>query len=134
MICIRNGRYAESQMFDSACIGFSHIAEKCSRVFFTPVDIPLFSADTLVEMQKHDAPLVYPVFKGNRGHPVLISCGILPDIMASGAHGGLREAFSRYADTAVLVDADEGTVYDADTPEEFERLLKLYEKLNDRQD
>ena len=39
---IRNERYATTQMFDSAALGLDYLKDKCGRILFTPVDVPLF--------------------------------------------------------------------------------------------
>jgi len=46
VIFLRNEDYKNTEMFDSACIGLNYLKNKCNRVLFTPVDIPLFRADT----------------------------------------------------------------------------------------
>ena len=38
---IRNERYATTQMFDSAALGLNYLKDKCGRILFTPVDVPL---------------------------------------------------------------------------------------------
>ena len=36
VVFLRNERYRETQMFDSACIGLQYLRGKCDRVLFTP--------------------------------------------------------------------------------------------------
>ena len=88
---IRNLDYETSQMFDSAKLGLERLADRCDRVFFTPVDIPSFTDRTVtLEMQMMDefpsASVIVPVYDGKGGHPVLIDTKILPDILSS-VHG-----------------------------------------------
>ena len=47
IVFLRNERYDTTTMFDSACLGLSYIRDKCDRVLFTPVDIPLFTSATV---------------------------------------------------------------------------------------
>ncbi|MDD3920132.1 MAG: NTP transferase domain-containing protein [Eubacteriales bacterium] len=93
-VCLRNEAYETTQMLDSAKLGFSFIKEQCSRTFFTPVDVPLFTRDTVYRMMAAKAPVVKPVCEGRGGHPVLLSCSLLPDICAYDGPGGLRQAIN----------------------------------------
>ena len=47
VIFLRNEAYQTTQMFDSVKIGLTYLQDKCSRVLFTPVDVPLFTAQTV---------------------------------------------------------------------------------------
>ena len=42
IIFLRNENYETTQMFDSVKIGLRYLQNKCEKVLFTPVDIPLF--------------------------------------------------------------------------------------------
>ena len=47
IIFLRNENYETTQMFDSAKIGLEYLKDKCDRILFTPVDIPLFTSATV---------------------------------------------------------------------------------------
>ena len=47
IIFLRNENYESTQMFDSVKIGLDYLADKCGRILFTPVDVPLFTARTV---------------------------------------------------------------------------------------
>ena len=47
LIFLRNEDYARTEMLDSVKIGLRYLAGKCDAVLFTPVDIPLFTAETV---------------------------------------------------------------------------------------
>ena len=42
IIFLRNEAYETTQMFDSVKIGLAYLQDKCDKVLFTPVDVPLF--------------------------------------------------------------------------------------------
>ncbi|MBR5381404.1 MAG: nucleotidyltransferase family protein [Oscillospiraceae bacterium] len=129
VIFVRNERYAETQMFDSVRLGFAAIESRCRRFFFTPVDIPLFTVETLRALLKVDAPVVYPSWNGLKGHPVLIDADAIPSILDYRGEGGLRGALAAFGPQAAVVEVpDAGTAHDADTPEEFAALVELLEK------
>ena len=66
-IFLRNENYSTTHMFDSALIGLRYLKNKCDRVLFTPVDIPLFTAATVEALLASGAPLASPVCDGQPG-------------------------------------------------------------------
>ncbi|MDR1815155.1 MAG: nucleotidyltransferase family protein [Clostridiales Family XIII bacterium] len=126
LLFVRNERYDSTTMFDSARIGLSYIAGRCARAFFTPVDVPLFTADTVRALMACGADIVKPVYKGREGHPILVGAGLIPEIVGTEEPGGLKAALEKYeARTARVEVSDEGVLYDADTPDEFNLLMEL---------
>ena len=127
VIFLRNDRYETTQMFDSVKIGLEYLMDKCDRVLFTPVDVPLFTAGTVRKLLNSGAALACPVCDGQQGHPLLISAALLPKILADCGEQGLKGAVSRCgaALTAVAVN-DPGTLRDADTPEDYSALVEYH--------
>ena len=129
IVFLRNEDYAHTQMFDSAKIGLSYLADKCDRILFTPVDIPLFTAATVTALLDSGAELACPVFDGQTGHPLLLSGEVARQLLTDSGEGGLRGAISRCGVdmTEILVD-DEGILHDADTPQDYKKLLAFHNK------
>ena len=127
VIFLRNDHYETTQMFDSVKIGLEYLMGKCDRVLFTPVDVPLFTAETVRRLLASEAALACPVCDGQQGHPLLISAALLPKILSDCGEQGLKGAVSRCgaALTAVAVD-DPGTLRDADTPEDYSALVEYH--------
>ena len=71
--------------------------------------------------------LACPVYQGQQGHPILLSAGLIPLILADYGEGGLRGALDRcgQAMTQIAVE-DPGTLHDADTPQDFSALLDYH--------
>ena len=127
IVFLRNENYEHTQMFDSACIGLSYLRDKCDRLLFTPVDIPLFTASTVQTLLDSDAPLACPVCDGKRGHPILISASLIPAILSDSGSDGLRGALERCgAEMREIPVEDRGVLHDADTPEDYRTLLKYH--------
>ena len=127
IVFLRNEKYEFTQMFESACIGLSYLKDKCDRLLFTPVDIPLFTAATVDLLLESDAPLACPVCEGERGHPILISTALIPALLADSGDDGLRGALERCgADMEEISVEDRGVLHDADTPEDYRALLKYH--------
>ena len=127
IIFLRNEDYEHTQMFDSVKIGLSYLAGKCDAVLFTPVDIPLFTVNTVRALLESGSGLACPMCSGRTGHPILICSNYLEDILADSGEGGLKGALERCGCTMKRVPVkDAGTLYDADTPEDYSRLLKYH--------
>ena len=127
IIFLRNDRYETTQMFDSVKIGLEYLQDKCDRIVFTPVDVPLFTAATVRALLASGETLACPVYDGQQGHPILLSAGLIPQILADSGEGGLRGALDRCsAAMAPIPVNDPGTLQDADTPEDFSALLDYH--------
>ena len=126
-IFLRNENYASTQMFDSVKIGLSYLQDKCDKVLFTPVDVPLFTAKTVKTILDSHAPLVVPVCQGEQGHPILISNELIPKILHDSGEMGLRGALERCSAPMTRIDVEDfGTIQDADTSEDFSKLLEYH--------
>ena len=127
IIFLRNEHYETTTMFDSACLGLSYLRDKCDRVLFTPVDIPLFTSATVRALLASDAALAVPVCEGQPGHPTMIACSLIDAILADSGKDGLRGALERSgAEMVSIVVDDRGILHDADTPEDYAELLRYH--------
>ncbi len=127
LVFLRNENYASTQMFDSAKIGLSWLKDKCDRILFTPVDIPLFTAMTVTSLIESGAELACPVCEGRTGHPLLISASLAEHLLEDGGEGGMQGAISRCGTEMTLVPVeDPGVLHDADTPDDYKVLLRYH--------
>lgn len=124
-----NENYADTQMFDSAVLGFKYLSGKCSNVLFTPVDIPLFTSTTVEALLNSDAELACPVYAGKRGHPILLSSAVMESILSDSGEKGLQGAIDRCGVPITEVEVvDPGILLDADTPEDYAELLETHNR------
>jgi len=74
--------HPESGRFYSLQTG-AKLIEKGNSCFFQNIDNPFTSKELLHELmnKKHKADIVIPAFGGRSGHPVLVSAGILMQIL-----------------------------------------------------
>ena len=127
IIFLRNENYETTQMFDSVKIGLSYLQDKCDKVLFTPVDVPLFTAKTVKTILDSGAPLAVPMCEGKQGHPILIAKELIPEILGDCGEMGLKGAMDRCSVPLLRIDVEDfGTVQDADTPEDFSVLLEYH--------
>lgn len=125
VIFLRNEEYEHSQMYDSAKIGFEFLMKKCDQVVFTPVNVPMFTPDTLVKMITSGEQLLAPSYHGKAGHPLLIASKLLPSILSYKGTDGLRGAVQNLEVERKLMDVeDEGIIHDTDDMDRLDELLK----------
>ena len=127
IIFLRNENYESTQMFDSAKIGLEYLKDKCDRILFTPVDIPLFTSATVRSIIDSGEELACPVCEGQQGHPIMIASRLVDKILSDSGEGGLKGAISRCgAEMAEIEVEDAGILHDADTPEDYRTLLNMH--------
>ncbi|MEA4993297.1 MAG: NTP transferase domain-containing protein [Oscillibacter sp.] len=92
VIFIPNERPEQPELLDSVKIGLRYLAGKCDRVAFAPVNVPMFTPDTLIRLKNTGGDIVTPSYHGRGGHPVMLSDRVIPDILAFDGKDGLRGA------------------------------------------
>lgn len=128
-----NGRYEEG-MFTSVVSGLKSLPERCAAFFIHPVDIPLVRPQTVSALirayRRKPTGVLYPVFEVERGHPPLISAGLIAEILSWDGGGGLKAFLEGLAGDQVqeLPVADEATLLDLDTPEAYRAMAQRFEK------
>jgi molybdate transport repressor ModE-like protein len=92
VVFIQDEDAENSQMFTSVKRGLSYLQGKCDRVVFTPVNTPMFSAQTLLTLLKSSAQIVKPTYQGRGGHPLILDSSVIEQILAYDGPDGLRGA------------------------------------------
>lgn len=137
--CLFNSRYATTQMFDSAKIGLDYLKNRCSRIFFLPGDVPLFSERSLKsmaeEMDRSCCKILMPMHDGKPGHPILIDSSAIPFLINDTGSSGLKGAIDRFPGLKRTIQLNDiGMTLDADRPEDYERLKEYAGRLRDDTD
>ncbi len=108
-------------MFDSVCIGLRYFLGRCDRVFFCPVDVPLFSEDTVrKEIENADkADFILPFSDRITGHPVLMSQNAMEYTLSYNGDVGMRGAYTsfeqKYPGSVLRIEVNDiGSTMDAD--------------------
>ncbi len=95
VVFISNPGYEnKAELFSSVRLGLKYLLDKCDRVFFSPVNYPMFVPQTLTALLSSDADIVTPLYKGKGGHPVLIKNSVIPGIISYDGDEGLRGAMN----------------------------------------
>jgi len=67
-------------------------------------------------------PIVVPVCRGRRGHPVIFSRALFPELLAAPLDQGAKTVVRAHAsDTLEMETDDEGITCDIDTPDDYRR-------------
>jgi molybdenum cofactor cytidylyltransferase len=125
--CLYNVKYAQTDMFYSACMGMRYIMDKCDRAFFLPADVPLFSCQSLLimlgYMDCNDCEILLPAHEGKSGHPVIMECSAIPSLISYNAKNGLKEAIDNFNGKKNTIELEDvGMTLDADKPGDYEQL------------
>ena len=92
VVFIRNTQCERPELFSSVKLGLDYLQGKCGRVVFTPVNAPMFSAQTLHTLLASDADIVTPTCGGRGGHPIVLQSAVIPRLLSYQGPDGLRGA------------------------------------------
>ncbi len=127
VVFVRNENYDSTDMFCSVCIGLSFLLDKCDKLLLTPVDVPLFTADTVRRLLISEAPIACPLYEGKEGHPILLQNSAAKALLSYQGDKGLFGAMHQSGlqrETIKVKDA--GILFDMDTPEDYQHLLSYH--------
>ena len=121
----------KSGMFSSVLAGVKALPQGIDAFFMLPADTPLIKPATYRALtqafQASPSPvdLVYPTFRGARGHPPLISRSLVGSIIGWGGAGGLRGMFEECAVRFLDVPTgDRSVLLDMDTPDDYAAMKR----------
>lgn len=120
--CVLNENYRQG-MFRSVKVGLAKVST--ARVFLQPGDCALIPPELYKQMLAVDADIVIPTFGGKKGHPVLLRCAVIPEILALPDDAILRDYIQARGFTTIAVE-DDGILFDLDTPEDYQAMRTRY--------
>ncbi len=118
-----NKEYTRGMGSSIAC-GMKALSTSSEAVLIVLGDQPFIRVSTVnalieaFEAQGHQ--IIYPVYQGKRGHPVLFAASFFPSLRAlSGDRGGAEIVTSNRAKVTEIELPDEAVAVDLDTPEDL---------------
>jgi len=79
-----------------------------------------------VLIDDQEALIVSPVYEGRRGHPVLFRKPLFDEFLGLGEDETMRDVVNRHENRHRYVEADIWCTVDLDTPEDYERVKRLW--------
>ena len=113
-------------------VGLRNISSSTRGVLVLAVDQPRTAHIIECVLKAHvdqGALITCPVHRGHRGHPIIFSSNLLPDLLAiTEEEQGLREVTHRYRDDIYQVEVDSPIVtLDVNSPEDLQRAQALFQ-------
>jgi len=127
---VHNPNY-EIGMTTSFQAGLRALPDDIDAVFMVLSDTFGFKPELLARMvdgleEKGEALIVSPIHESKRGHPVLFRREILEEFMELGDNETMKDVVYRHESRHIYVESDIWATIDLDTPEDLERIRKLW--------
>lgn len=121
---VKNENYRENQMFDSYRMGILTIAQECERILLMPVDKPAIRKETFENVLAAEGEIVRTIWEGEPGHPILLQKDAALRLCQYTGDRGMRGAMERSGlPITNIVVKDRGSVWDLDTPEDYQKMM-----------
>lgn len=126
-----NPHYAEGQSW-SVKAGVNALRPQAGAAVFLLGDQPLIEPATInaviAEFRKGKAPVVQPVYRGVKGHPVLFARRLFAELSAVSGDEGGREVLLRQQAALATVEVDRDLPRDVDNAEDFKAVAGEFER------
>ncbi|MDI3547199.1 MAG: molybdenum cofactor cytidylyltransferase [Halanaerobiales bacterium] len=129
-----NNNYQQG-MLSSIHKGVEGLPEETEYLMFFLGDKPMITTELInsiaLELLKRRPEIMVPVFKGQRGHPVIITTALLPEVYQLTGPGGLRSLLQKYPERVYSLEvANRGITVDIDYYEDYLKLRKNLDYLD----
>lgn len=119
---VYNQQYEQGQ-HSSLRAGLSAVDAQAAAVVVLLGDQPMVTAEAIDavvgEFARKRAPVVVPIWNGRRGHPVLFSRALFPELLTAGEDQGRREVMRRHQAECAAVNMVGDPPRDVDTWEDY---------------
>lgn len=117
----------EGEMLTCVKKGISYLQSRCKRIFVCPVEVALFTKNTVKQLLENQASLVIPSIDYHAGHPILFDASLVPSILKYNGEGGLRGALHKLGINPVFeVVNDKGILVRADSVDTDDQFVQQY--------
>ncbi len=123
---VENPDYARGMLSSIQC-GLRALPDDAAAALIVLADQPLVPAEALravLEAGKAGTKgLVVPVYRGRRGHPLLVSLSYRSEVARLDPEIGLRQLLARHPDDILEVEVEDSDLLeDVDTPADYRRI------------
>lgn len=127
LVIVRNQRWGDG-LSGSLRAGVALLPADADAVLVALGDQPLVARETfeavVTRWRAGGASIVAPVFRGERGHPVLFAREVFTELARLRGDVGAREVIRRDPARVALVEIADSLPVDVDTPDDLRRLTK----------
>jgi molybdenum cofactor cytidylyltransferase len=132
VLIVNNPNY-KSGMLSSVRCGLQNLPEKCRAVMVVLGDQPSITTELIDQVLQSFAvtekSILVPLYKGKRGHPILLSLHYRDEILTHYDAVGLRGLLHSHSDDICELTVSNASVLcDMDYPEDYRRELGLNEQ------
>ncbi|WP_461615697.1 nucleotidyltransferase family protein [Clostridium sp. Marseille-QA1073] len=120
---IYNSNYLDG-MFSSVKKGLINIKEE--KFFLIPGDYPIINKEIYKQMLKLDEDIVIPIYKGKKGHPLLMKSYLIEELIKSKHYNTLRDFVNIKGFKSINVE-EPGILMDIDTMEDYKEILLYFQ-------
>jgi molybdenum cofactor cytidylyltransferase len=126
---IRNPNRDEG-LSSSLRAGLANLPDGTRVVLVALADKPLVKPETIKKLldvfEEGDAKVVYPVYRGEQGHPVLWDGALVDELSRVEGDRGAKSMLEAHRSHSLAVPVDDvGVCFDIDTPEDYAAALEL---------
>ena len=124
---VHNAAYATGEMISSVQAAIGALPEDCAGVLVVLADQPLIPTaifdQVIAAFRAGKGEIVAPVYRQQRGHPVLFGRRFFPALLALPPGAAPRDLVRDHADELYLLPVESDTILlDLDRPEQYERF------------
>jgi molybdenum cofactor cytidylyltransferase len=105
--------------------GVNALPDRNCSVIFLLADQPQITTDIIHRLiQEHQttlSPVIYPVYKGQRGNPVLFDRSTFGELLKLEGDAGGKKVIERFSNRTIVWN-DDSILHDIDTPEDYKRI------------
>jgi CTP:molybdopterin cytidylyltransferase MocA len=123
-----------SGMYSSVISGVRALPDDAESFFLLPADIPMVKTATYTALigASKESPtafdIIYPTFRGHRGHPALIGRSMTAQVLNWHGDSGMRGLLSAHSHSSKDVPTgDRSILLDMDTPEDYSLIQEYAE-------
>jgi len=120
---IYNSDYLDG-MFSSVKKGLMNIKEE--KFFLIPGDYPVIDKEIYKQMLKLNEDIVIPMYKGKKGHPLLMKSYLIGELIKSKHYNTLRDFVNIKGFKSINVE-EPGVLMDIDTMEDYKEILLYFQ-------
>lgn len=124
---IINEDYKRGQL-SSIQTAIKSLPKTAEAIMICPIDRPLISSELIKKLieaySKSKPPIVIPIFDAKRGHPIIFSSSLFPELMRAPLDVGARAVVWAHHNEVVEVPTEEEAILlNIDTPELYEKYI-----------